>query len=176
MDVDNWRECVRERFPELNPHAWPGSCTLDGKQLLEDFPVAQLCDRTVRLRQYPLPGGMPPPDFASMRKATLMEEAKRPGVPTRKDVIQPYPCRWPQVQRPRLPEHLDPRDAFPAWRGLGYQRSVPRLCQEHLIERTLCKGQRSWTRSERFTGFPCRQRVPRFPAAAVVRLRNEAVP
>ena len=81
MDADNWRECVRKRFPELNPQAWPRSYTLDGKQLLEDFPVAQLCDRTVRLRQYPLPGGMPPPDFASMRKAALMEEAKRRQMP-----------------------------------------------------------------------------------------------
>ena len=89
MDADNWRECVRERFPELNPQAWPGSYTLDGKEHLEDFPVAQLFNRTVRFRQYPLPGGMPPPDFASMRKATLMEEVKRLGVPTRKDVTQP---------------------------------------------------------------------------------------
>ena len=81
MDAaDNWRECVRKRSPELNPQAWPGSYTLDGKELLEDFPVAQLCDRTVRLRQYPLPGGMPPPDFASMRKSTLMYRPGRPSL------------------------------------------------------------------------------------------------
>ena len=86
MDADNWRECVRERFPELHPQALLGSYTLDGKELLADLPLDQLRDRTVRLRQYPLLGGMPSPDFASMRKATLMEEAKRLGVPTRREV------------------------------------------------------------------------------------------
>ena len=42
MDADNWRECVRERFPELHPQALLGSYTLDGKELLADFPLDQL--------------------------------------------------------------------------------------------------------------------------------------
>ena len=35
-----------------------------------------------------MPGGMPPPDFAAMRKDPLMVEAKALGVQTRKEVVK----------------------------------------------------------------------------------------
>ena len=78
-----WLECIRIACPAFETQTLSGTFTLGGKDLAESYPLLQLRDRTVRLRQYMLPGGMPAPDFAAMRKAPLMEEARRLGVPTR---------------------------------------------------------------------------------------------
>ena len=45
--------------------------------------VADVAQRPMLLGEL---GGMPSPDLASMRKTTLMQEAKRLGVPTRREV------------------------------------------------------------------------------------------
>jgi hypothetical protein len=74
--------------PDFNPQPLLKYYTLDGKELLEDFQEAQLRDRTVRLRHYPLLGGVPAPDFTFMRRSPLMYEAAPFGVPTRRVITQ----------------------------------------------------------------------------------------
>jgi len=84
----SWRECLVRRFPDLDLHSLSGTFTFNGKQLSACVPSLELHNRVVRLRSYALPGGMPAPDFAAMRKDALMAEAKAIGVDTRREITK----------------------------------------------------------------------------------------
>ena len=87
-DASTWRERLLKRFPELDLQTLSGTFCLNSKILPEDVPVSSLHNRIVRLREYPLPGGMPLPNFAAWRKPELMAQAKDLGVKTRKESIK----------------------------------------------------------------------------------------
>ena len=76
------------RFPDLDLHSLSGTFTFNGKQLSACVPSLELHNRVVRLRNYALPGGMPAPDFAAMRRDVLMAEAKAIGVVTHREITK----------------------------------------------------------------------------------------
>ena len=88
LDSLTWRECLLKRFPELDLQTLSGTFRFNSKRLPDTLPPLSLRNRTVRLREYPLPGGTPAPDFAALRKEDLMNQAKALGVRTRKESIK----------------------------------------------------------------------------------------
>jgi hypothetical protein len=85
---DSWLECVASRLSSICPHGLPEAFLLNGRVLLDDVPISQLRDATLRVQEAGLQGGMPVPDFAAMLKEDLMSEALRLGVQTRREVIK----------------------------------------------------------------------------------------
>ena len=76
LDALTWRDCLLKRFPELDFQTLSGTFCFNNKRLPDDIPLLSLHNRIVRLRQYPLPGGMPAPDFTAMNRGELMDQAK----------------------------------------------------------------------------------------------------
>ena len=87
FDALTWRECLLKRFPQLDFQTLSGIFSLNSKRLPDELPLSSLHNRIVRLRQYPLPGGMQAPDFTAMTRLDLMDQAKTLGVRTRKQNI-----------------------------------------------------------------------------------------